>query len=147
MCIRDSEKGLQVDADPLPDWLLALRASLAPLFEIAEQELVQALLIRYDPGAGIGWHRDRPIYGRIMGLSLGAPAIMRFRRRLGKNSGEGGRTKFDRVPVALPPRSLYLLDGAARQEWEHSIAPMEDTRRSITSVSYTNLTLPTKRIV
>lgn len=128
----DHEKGLQVDADPLPDWLLELRASLAPLFDIAEQELVQALLIRYDPGAGIGWHRDRPIYGRIMGLSLGAPAIMRFRRRLGKISGEGGRTKFDRVPVALPPRSLYLLDGAARQEWEHSIAPMEDTRRSIT---------------
>lgn len=128
----DHEKGLQVEADPMPAWLLNLRAGLAPLFGMAEQDWVQALLIRYDPGAGIGWHRDRPIYGRIMGLSLGAPTIMRFRRRLAKNPGEGGRANFDRAPFALPPRSLYLLEGAARQEWEHSIAPMEDTRRSIT---------------
>jgi alkylated DNA repair protein (DNA oxidative demethylase) len=43
--------------------------------------LVQALLIRYDPGAGIGWHRDRPLFEHVVGISLGAPATMRFRRR------------------------------------------------------------------
>lgn len=128
----DHERGLQVEADPLPGWLLDLRKRLAPLFATAEQDWVQALLIRYDPGAGIGWHRDRPIYGRIMGLSLGAPAVMRFRRRLSETAGTGERTKFARASVTLPPLSLYLLDGAARQEWEHSIAPMDVTRRSIT---------------
>ncbi|WP_240956977.1 alpha-ketoglutarate-dependent dioxygenase AlkB [Pseudopontixanthobacter vadosimaris] len=128
----DHEKGVQVEADPLPGWLLELRATLASLLGTAERDWAQALLIRYDPGAGIGWHRDRPIYGRIMGLSLGAPAVMRFRRRLSAAPGEGERARFARLSVTLPPRSLYLLEGAARQDWEHSIAPMEVTRRSIT---------------
>jgi DNA oxidative demethylase len=35
-------------------------------------ELVQPLLIRYDPGAGIGWHRDRPVFEHVLGISLGA---------------------------------------------------------------------------
>ena len=87
-------------------------------------ELVQALLIRYDPGAGIGWHRDRPVFEHVLGISLGAPATMRFRRRK-----PGG---FDRASVLLAPRSIYHLTGEARHEWEHSIAAMEVTRWSIT---------------
>jgi alkylated DNA repair dioxygenase AlkB len=82
------------------------------------------LLIRYDPGAGIGWHRDRPQYGEVIGLSLNERATFRLRRR----TPDG----FERHNVALPPRSLYLLSGEVRREWEHSIAPMEVTRRSFT---------------
>jgi alkylated DNA repair dioxygenase AlkB len=87
-------------------------------------ELEAALLIRYDPGAGIGWHRDRPQYGEVLGLSLGSDCIMRLRRR----TPDG----FERRKLALPARSLYRLSGEARWEWEHSIAPMAVTRRSIT---------------
>lgn len=121
----DFTRGRPVEAPPLPGWLLALREMLAPLAGIAPAELVQALLIRYDPGAGIGWHRDRPHYGAVLGLSLTSPATLRLRRR-----GPGGR--FERRNIALPPRSLYRLDGAARDEWQHSIAPMATVRRSIT---------------
>ena len=85
---------------------------------------VQGLLIRYDPGAGIGWHRDRPQYGEVLGLSLSNPATLRLRRR----TADG----FERRSAHLPPRSLYLLTGEVREEWEHSIAPMGVVRRSIT---------------
>jgi alkylated DNA repair dioxygenase AlkB len=112
------------EAPPLPDWLITLRGKLAPLVGIDPQALSAALLIRYDPGAGIGWHRDRPQYGEVVGLSLGADCTMRLRRRT--------ETGFERHNVALPARSLYHLSGEVRWEWEHSIAPMDVTRRSIT---------------
>ena len=111
-------------APPLPDWLLALRDKLAPLAGLEPAALQAVLLIRYDPGAGIGWHRDRPQYGEILGLSLGSPAVMRLRRRTA--------TGFERRSLQLPSRSLYRLSGEVRWEWEHSIVPMVETRRSIT---------------
>ena len=108
----------------IPGWLLPLRAKAADFAGLSPEEFVQALLIRYDPGAGIGWHRDRPVFEHVIGISLGAPATMRFRRRR-----PGG---FDRACAFLVPRSIYHLSGAARREWEHSIAPMEPTRWSVT---------------
>jgi alkylated DNA repair dioxygenase AlkB len=111
-------------ADAIPDWLLPLRGIAARFAGLEPPELVQALLIRYNPGAGIGWHRDRPVFEHVLGISLGAPATMRFRRRR-----PGG---FDRSSALLTPRSIYHLTGAARHEWEHSIAGMEVTRWSVT---------------
>lgn len=110
---------------PMPDELISLRKRMAALAQVDPAELMQALVIRYDPGAGIGWHRDRPQFGTVIGLSLGAPAILRLRRRR-----EDG--KFDRENVELEPRSAYVLDGEVRHEWEHSIAPIAATRWSIT---------------
>lgn len=112
------------EAPPMPDWLLRLRGRLAPLAGKQPEDFVQALLIRYDRGAGIGWHRDRPQYGDVIGLSLTAPATFRLRRR----TADG----FERRAIKLPPRSLYLLSGEVRHEWEHSITPQDVTRRSIT---------------
>jgi alkylated DNA repair protein (DNA oxidative demethylase) len=111
-------------AEAIPDWLLPLRARAAQFARLQPGELVQALLIRYDPGAGIGWHRDRPVFEHVLGISLGAPATMRFRRRK-----PGG---FDRATAVLAPRSIYHLTGEARHDWGHSIAAMEVTRWSIT---------------
>ena len=111
-------------ADPIPDWLLPLREKAAGFARLTPDDLVQALVIRYDPGAGIGWHRERPVFEHVIGVSLGAPATMRFRRRR-----PGG---FDRASALLVPRSIYHLAGEARHEWEHSIAEMEVTRWSIT---------------
>ena len=120
----DFDEASFVPAEAIPDWLLPLRAKAARFAALEPGELVQALLIRYDPGAGIGWHRDRPVFEHVLGISLEAPATMRFRRRK-----PGG---FDRVSRLLAPRSIYHLTGEVRHEWEHSIAAMEVARWSIT---------------
>jgi len=116
------------ETTPLPDWLLPIKRRAAAFAGLADTGLVQALLIRYDPGAGIGWHRDRPVFEHVVGISLGVPATMRFRRRKG--------TGFERAFAELPPRSIYHLSGEARHNWEHSIAEMERTRWSITFRSF-----------
>jgi alkylated DNA repair protein (DNA oxidative demethylase) len=120
----DFETGDFGPTDPIPDWLLPLRKRAALFAQLAPDKLVQALVIRYDPGAGIGWHRDRPVFEHVIGISLGTPTTMRFRRRR-----PGG---FDRASALLAPRSMYHLTGEARYGWEHSIAEMAVTRWSIT---------------
>lgn len=110
---------------PIPEALLPVRGRAAAFAGLAPDELVQALLIRYDPGAGIGWHRDRAVFGHVIGISLGDPVGLRLRRR----RPEGG---FDRALQPLAPRSVYHLTGEARHDWEHSIAPSEARRWSIT---------------
>ena len=120
----DFEEASFAPAEPIPDWLLPLRDKAARFAGLRPDALVQALLTRYDPGAGIGWHRDRPVFEHVLGISLGQSAVMRLRRRR-----PGG---FDRASALLAPRSIYHLTGEARHQWEHSIAPMEATRGSIT---------------
>jgi DNA oxidative demethylase len=120
----DFDDGSFTPAEPIPEWLLPLRATAARFAGLPADELAQALLIRYDPGAGIGWHRDRPVFEHVLGISLGAPATLRFRRRRC-----GG---FDRAKIFLAPRSTYHMTGEARHQWEHSIAPMDARRWSIT---------------
>ena len=120
----DFDVGRPTEAPPIPDWLRPFRDRAAVFADLDPADLIQELLIRYDPGAGIGWHRDRPLYGHILGVSLGEPAIMRFRRR---------RTdRFDRASVPLDPRAGYHITGQARHEWEHSIVENERPRWSIT---------------
>ena len=87
-------------------------------------DLVHVLLARYDPGAGIGWHRDRDVFERVVGISLATPATLQFRRR--KSGG------FDRARLTVVPRSAYLLSGEARWDWEHRITPGDRLRFSIT---------------
>ena len=111
-------------AEPLPDWLLPLRDKAAAFGGIEPGDFVHALVTRYDPGAGIGWHRDRPQFGKVVGVSLAGPATLRFRRRTA--------TGFQRASVELQPRSAYLLSGDAREQWEHSIAEHGGLRFSIT---------------
>ncbi|WP_235037775.1 MULTISPECIES: alpha-ketoglutarate-dependent dioxygenase AlkB [unclassified Novosphingobium] len=87
-------------------------------------ELEQALLIRYDPGAGIGWRKDRRAFEHMLGVSLGNPATLRFRRLRERG--------FDRFVHQARPRSVYHIAGEARHGWEHSIAEMTVRRWSIT---------------
>jgi alkylated DNA repair protein (DNA oxidative demethylase) len=110
--------------EPMPHWLLPIRAKAAAFAGMASEDFVQALLIRYDPGAGIGWHRDRPLFDHVLGVSLGNPVTLRLRRR-----NESG---FERASAELAPRSIYHLSGEVRHDWEHSIAPMDVPRWSIT---------------
>ena len=111
-------------AAPIPDFLLGVRDKAAAFAGLSADDVVQALVVRYDPGAGIGWHRDRPVFEEVVGVSLGQPATLRFRRRTANG--------FKRVALPLAPRSAYHLSGVARHDWEHSIAEMEVRRWSIT---------------
>jgi alkylated DNA repair dioxygenase AlkB len=111
-------------ADDIPAELVAVRARAAELAGHKPEELQQVLLNEYQPGAPIGWHRDRPIFAEVVGISLLAPCNFRFRKRT-----EGG---FERASVTLEPRSAYLLSGPARSVWEHSIPPVDAHRYSIT---------------
>ena len=114
-----------VPADPFPAKLEWLRERCAELAEREPVELAQVLVARYPPGAGIGWHRDAPMFGRVVGVSLGGHARMRFQRR----------TKDDERLVdelELEPRSGYLLSGEARWTWQHSIPAGKELRYSLT---------------
>lgn len=113
------------ETEAIPDWLLPLRERAAAFAGLDPDALVQALVTRYDPGAGIGWHRDRPVFEHVVGVSLGAPAVLRLRKR----RADG---KFERAEAALEPRGAYHLSGEARHAWEHSIAPMDAARWSVT---------------
>lgn len=107
-----------------PAFLSALMARLAGRLDLDGAAFVQVLVNEYAPGAGIGWHRDRSVYGEILGVSLLAPCVMRLRRRQGAG--------FLRRNAALASGSVYRLSGEARAAWEHSITPMTALRYSIT---------------
>ena len=111
-------------ADPMPAFLLPLRARVAELAGLAPEAFSQSLINEYQPGAGIGWHRDKPQFGIVAGASLVSPCVLRLRR--------SGAAKWERASAPLAPRSAYLLSGPAREVWEHSIAPGEALRYSIT---------------
>ncbi len=121
----DYESGELVPADPLPTGLHDLRDRCAALMEREPADLVQVLVSRYPPGAGIGWHRDAPMFGsKIAGVSLLAACRMRFQRTV-----RGSRSVAE---LELAPRSAYLLSGAARWSWQHSIPATKALRYSVT---------------
>lgn len=111
-------------AEPIPDWLLPLRDKAAAFAGVEPVDFVHALLARYDPGAGIGWHRDRDVFEQVCGVSLNSAAILRFRQRT--PSG------FRRANLEADRHSAYLLSGESRWHWEHSIRAAERLRVSIT---------------
>ena len=70
-------------AELIPDFLLPLREQAAAFAGIDPAALEHVLLTEYEPGAAIGWHRDRSVFGDVVGISLLAPARLRFRRKQG----------------------------------------------------------------
>ena len=112
-------------ADAIPDYLLPLREKAASFAALEPKEFQHALIIEYGPGAGIGWHRDKAVFGEVVGISLLSPCVFRMRR-------EVYTKKWERVNLVTEPRSAYFLSGPARFEWEHSIPQMDALRYSIT---------------
>ena len=120
----DYESRAPRPGEPIPDWLLPVRRRAADLASESPEDLVEALVQRYPAGATIGWHRDAPAFGTVIGVSLGGSARLRFQR------GTGERRRIWEVP--LEPRSGYVLAGAARWSWQHSIPATKELRYSIT---------------
>ena len=112
--------------EPMPDWLKALQSRCANLVDLCADDFALTLVAHYPPGAGIGWHRDAPQFGpTVIGVSFGSTAVMRFRRFLEADIEELYR-------VSLAPGSAYIMSGAARSAWQHSVAPVAEARYSIT---------------
>jgi len=112
------------EATPIPDFLLSAREKAAAFAGHAPEALEQILVTEYRPGTVIGWHRDKNVFGDVIGISLRSACRFRFRKKTGD--------KFERTSVHLEPRSSYILRGEARHVWEHSIPPVDDLRYSIT---------------
>lgn len=112
-------------ADEIPDFLLPFRELGARFAGLDPERLEQISVIEYSPGSAIGWHRDRPQFGDVVGISLASATRFRFRRE--KSDG-----KWDRINLTVAPRSIYLLRGPARDTWQHSIPPVATLRYSIT---------------
>jgi alkylated DNA repair protein (DNA oxidative demethylase) len=110
--------------EPVPDWLLPVRARAAELAGHEPEELVEILVQRYPPGSTIGWHRDAPAFGTVIGVSLAGSSRLRFQR------GKGDERRV--WELLLEPRSGYVLSDEARTKWQHSIPPTKELRYSIT---------------
>lgn len=67
----------------LPRMLLPARDIAARVAGLAPTELKQALVTEYSPGAPIGWHRDKMVFGVVVGVSLLSPCTLRLRRKVG----------------------------------------------------------------
>ena len=120
-------------AEDIPDFLLGLRLRAASFAQIEAESLQQVLVTEYRSGAGIGWHRDKPVFDRVVGISLLEPCILRFRRRLVREvKDQKGRAVWQRVNLFAQRRSAYLLEGPVRTQWEHSILRVNGVRYSIT---------------
>ena len=119
----DSGEGRLKQTEPIPAFLQTLRVRSALFAALPTNDLALAQVIEYRPGAAIGWHRDRDVFGDIIGVSLLSSCNFRFRRKM--------ETTWERYALTAEPRSIYLLRGAARNEWQHSIPAVDALRYSI----------------
>ena len=110
--------------DDMPAFLLDLREIAAEFADMKAAELQQVLVTEYAAGAGIGWHKDKAVFGQVVGISLLSPGTFRLRRKKGE--------AWERVSIVAEPRSAYLLSGPSRTEWEHSIPEVDALRYSVT---------------
>lgn len=110
-------------SEPFPTWLSSLIEQIEA-FGGHGTRIAQVLCTEYETGTGIGWHRDKPQFDRIFGVSLASSCRLRFRRSIGRG--------WERCTLDAAPRSIYAMEGMARHDWEHSIPPVEAPRYSIT---------------
>ena len=112
------------EAEPIPEFLLSLRQRAAIFAGLKPDDLIHVLVTEYEAGTTIGWHRDRPVFEDVIGVSLNSSCRFRFRRKVG--------AIWERYSYTVEPGSAYLLRGIIRNEWEHSIPPVDELRYSIT---------------
>ena len=111
-------------AETVPDWIAREIARVEAFGGLLAGAIRQVLFTEYEAGAGIGWHRDKPHFEEVFGLSLFSAYKFRFRRWT-----VGG---WQRYTLGAEPRSLYRTAGESRHVREHSISPVEQIRYSVT---------------
>jgi alkylated DNA repair dioxygenase AlkB len=120
----DFNQGGLHKADVIPEFLQPVRERAARFAGLRPDDLQHVLLTEYPAGSTIGWHKDRPQFDDVIGISLLSPCTFRFRRQAG--------AKWERRSFTAERRSVYLLRGPSRTEWEHSIPAVDAPRYSIT---------------
>jgi alkylated DNA repair dioxygenase AlkB len=120
----DFNGGGLTKTEDMPEFLSGARARAENFAAIGSRDLQQVLITEYSPGAAIGWHKDRSVFGDVVGISLLSPCTFRLRLKA------GGR--WERRNFTAEPRSVYLLRGPSRTEWEHSIPGVDSLRYSLT---------------
>ncbi|MEH2469275.1 alkylated DNA repair dioxygenase AlkB [Nitrobacteraceae bacterium AZCC 2161] len=105
-----------VEAAPIPDWLSAI-VQRVETFGGRGTDVRQILCTEYDVGVGIGWHRDKPHFDRVFGLSLGSDCKLRFRRQVS--------TKWERftLEARASPRFAPQEGHAYDRAW--SVSPVQ----------------------
>lgn len=104
-----------------------LMEKVASKLQIEKERFAELLITEYPAGAVINWHRDAPPFDLIAGISLLTDCTFRFRPY---EKAKQQRNTIRSFPVKR--RSLYVMQGAARSEWQHSIAAVKKERYSIT---------------
>jgi len=119
---RSLSKGKEI-----PDTFHSLIKKVSAFLSLPSKAFAELLLTEYPVGSVINWHRDAPPFDIIAGISLASDCMFRLRPH--------DKTKQNRNAIISFPvkrRSLYIIQGIARTEWQHSIAPVKQTRYSIT---------------
>jgi alkylated DNA repair dioxygenase AlkB len=115
------------EGPPIPPELDPLRERVAGWLGAEPGAFTQVLVAEYREGTPLGWHRDVPDFEDVVGVSLLSGAVLRFRPY-----PPDSPKKADILKVDVAPRSIYLLRGPARWEWQHSVPPTPALRYSIT---------------
>ena len=115
-------KGKQIPYDF--NWLVE---KVAAELKISKENIAELLVTEYPEGSVINWHRDAPPFDIIIGLSLQAGCIFKFRPYDKSLQNRKSIRSFN-----IEPRSMYIMSGESRSDWEHSIAPLKSVRYSIT---------------
>ena len=124
-------------AEDLPAWIAPLIVKVQAFAGLPAASIRQVLFTQYEQGTGIGWHRDKPHFDQVFGLSLASACKFRFRRKTGRT--------WQRFTLEAEPRSLYMMAGEFRSIWEHSIPPVDSPRYSITFRTMAGETTPAFR--
>ncbi len=111
----------------LDERLMPLRECVAKWLAVGPETLEQVLVAEYSPGTPLGWHRDVPDFETIVGVSLGNAAVLRFRPY-----PPDAVAKRHAVQLQVEPRSIYVMAGASRWDWQHWVPPVKAPRWSIT---------------
>jgi alkylated DNA repair dioxygenase AlkB len=121
---ESKRRGMSFEYD-LPAFLTPLQNKIAKWLDVPRGAINEAFVQEYPVGYGIGWHRDRET-PRVIGISLQGWARMRFRplEKIGDPKSV--------VSVEVEPRSAYLMQGEVATRWQHSVAPVQALRYSIT---------------
>lgn len=111
----------------VPEGLHFLIEMVAGYLNRNAEDFKEVLVSEYPPGSVINWHRDAPPFQTIVGISLLQDCTFKLRPY---DKSKQSRKSIISLPVKR--RSLYVLDGHVREDWEHSTMPVASTRYSIT---------------
>ena len=119
---RKLSEGKKIPSDL--DWLIA---KVASHISIPVDGFAELLITEYPVGSVINWHRDAPPFEVIAGLSLLSHCTFKLRPH-----NKANQTRKATIALPVERRSLYVMSGASREEWQHCTAPVNEVRYSIT---------------